>query len=155
MQEPHVYQMKSQRQSLAVFVLALGTLLPVGILVGIGSRQNKPIPWEAVALVVLVTVVFAVIGVYCVTFAFISRVTLCEDVIELRTLFSRKKLPFDQIRGRREYVDRNLDGAGARCFRLVPKDDRLSPLDFEKAYAFDDAFFRWFNELPDLDARDR
>ena len=49
------------------------------------------------------------------------------------------------------------DEDGSTVFlKLEPNDDRLPTLEFQKNYYnFDDRFFRWFNELPDLDVEDK
>jgi hypothetical protein len=92
-------------------------------------------------------------GVYQTANAFISSVTLFEDSIELRTAFSRQSLGFSEIRGRREYISY---AARSRTpyFKLEPNDNRLNSLSFRQAFSFDEAFFQWFNKIPDLDAAD-
>jgi hypothetical protein len=38
---------------------------------------------------------------------------------------------------------------------LEPNDDRCVKLNIEELYRFDDFFYKWFNELPDLDELDK
>jgi hypothetical protein len=92
-------------------------------------------------------------GIYQTANAFISTVTLHQDSVELRTAFSRQSLLFSEIRGRRQYISYAFRSR-TPYFKLVPKDDRHDSLSFEQAYKFDQAFFHWFNQLPDLDAAD-
>jgi hypothetical protein len=102
------------------------------------------------------TVTTAIVFIFCAYIpacAFMATVTLSDDAIELRTLFSRRRLRFDQIRGRREYVGYGRYG-GTRRFKLEPNDRRLPTLKFDKDYTFDRVFYDWFNKLPDLDAMD-
>jgi hypothetical protein len=101
----------------------------------------------------LVLVALVIYGVYLTANAFISAVTLFQDSIEVRTAFSRHTLRFSEIRGRRQYISYAFRSR-TPYFKLVPNDDRLSPLTFEQAYTFDQAFCQWFNQLPDLDAAD-
>jgi hypothetical protein len=92
-------------------------------------------------------------GAYQTANAFISRITLYQDSVELRTAFNRRSLRFSEIRGRREYI--GMSRAKTRYFKLEPNDNRLNSLSFaEQAFTFDQAFFDWFNELPNLDAAD-
>jgi len=106
----------------------------------------------------VIAVVFLIVGIGLTINFFKATVTFTSDAIELNTIFARKKLPFSGIRGRREYVVRGGEvdaGGSTRYLKLVPNDDRLPTLDFMKNYTFDDAFYSWFNALPDLDAEDK
>jgi hypothetical protein len=66
-----------------------------------------------------------------------------------------RRLPLSAIRGRREYVVRTYRGGSTRYLKLESDDDRFPALDFSRNYEFDDAFYKWFYSLPDLDAKDR
>lgn len=87
------------------------------------------------------------------TYVFNSYVVLLPNAIEKRTPFGTKRLRFEAIRGRREVVHRNYDGSYIRYLTLIPNDDYLSPIRFQKFYRFDTAFYDWYNRLPDLDGR--
>ena len=82
--------------------------------------------------------------------AYRSRITLSENTIEERTLFRTNTLPFDQIRGRREYLHYDRFGGHTR-WELVPNSRDLPTVEFGKAdFDFDDAFYGWLNKLPSL-----
>jgi hypothetical protein len=104
--------------------------------------------------VLIVGLLFMIIGTGMVVQGFTSHVRFTHDSIEHRTLFRRKSLPLSAIRGRREYTTRDSDGVPTHYLRLVPNSDRLPTLEFTKSYALDDAFFRWFYSLPELNERD-
>jgi hypothetical protein len=101
------------------------------------------------------SVIFLLVGVGLTINAFQTTVVFTCDAVELHSILSRLRLPLSKIRGRREFVARGEEGGGTRYLCLVPEDDRLSTLQFMKSYTFDDVFYRWFNELPDLDAEDK
>lgn len=61
-------------------------------------------------------------------------------------------MQISEIRGRREYSTGDAEGGSTRYVKLVPRNNDLPALDFEKGYAFDEAFWRWYNGLSDLDA---
>jgi len=84
-----------------------------------------------------------------------ATVIFTADAIELRSILGYSRLPLNEIRGRREFVERGNEEGGTRYLVLVPNDDRLPTIQFMKGYTFDEAFFRWFYDLPDLDAEDK
>jgi hypothetical protein len=101
----------------------------------------------------LVSAALLLYGTYKTANAFISTVTLFPHSVEVRTAFSRQSLSTKQIRGRREYAN-NWGRSKTWYYCLVSNDDKLGTLDFEQDFNFDEAFFSWFNQLPDLDAAD-
>jgi hypothetical protein len=105
---------------------------------------------------VVLGIISVAIGVYLTIRFFSFRVTFTLDAVEQSNIFNSKRLPYSAIRGRREYVVRGgEDGGETRYLKLEPNDDRFPTLDFMKAYNFDDAFYSWFNQLPDLDEEDK
>jgi hypothetical protein len=137
----------------AVFFLTIGSVVSIGIWNGIIFGEREPKFAEMVG-----TPVLAIVGVFLAWSAFRATVTLSADAIELRTLFERKRLPLNAIRGRREYVVRGgtVDvGGSTRYLKLEPNDDRLPTMDIVKYFNFDDRFYQWFKALPDLDALDK
>ena len=106
----------------------------------------------------LIAVVLFIAGLGLTLNFFTATVTFTADAVEQRSLFRQATLPFGEIRVRREFVvwSSNADGGSrTRYLKLESNDDRHPPLEFMRSYTFDDAFFRWFNELPDLDAEDQ
>jgi hypothetical protein len=142
----HVYYRKWGDRVGAVLLLIVGAVFCTTIWSDLLSPHNpKP-------LALLASAVLLVYGIYQTANAFISAVTLFEDSIELRTAFSQRSLLFSATRGRREYVTSGRYRTA--YFSLVPGDDRSETLEFVQAYNFDEAFFSWFNRIPDLDAAD-
>lgn len=81
---------------------------------------------------------------------FTASVILLPDAIEVRTLFSRKKMAFSEIRAYRESETVDSDGVKTRYIELEPLDHRLPALKFQRMFNFDDDFDRWLSGLPDL-----
>ncbi len=63
----------------------------------------------------------------------------------------KKKLAVDAIRGRRQYAT-GRSKLTAIHFKLEPKDSGLAALTFQNTFNFDDQFWLWFDQLPDLDS---
>jgi len=87
------------------------------------------------------------------SYLFSARIILSYDAIESRSIFGRKRLPFSEIRGRRETVRCSRDGITSK-FRLESKIKHGHILYLDSTFTFDDAFYEWLNQLPDLDAED-
>jgi hypothetical protein len=150
-QGPKVYKMKWWRRASAIFFLAVAILSLAGFVWGPLSGQADP-----KQLGLFVSAILTVAGTCWTISTFESTVTLSRDEIAVRGFFGCKRLQFKEIRGRREYLVRGGGTApSTRYLKLEPDDDQLSPLKFEKYYTFDDAFYQWFNKLPDLDALDK
>jgi hypothetical protein len=151
-QNAKVYRVKWWRRASAILFVVLGILFLTAFCWGPISGQADPKP-----LGIVFSAAFTLVGILWTIGAFKSTVTLSNDAIEVRGIWGCKRLPLNGIRGRREYVVRGggVEEGSTRYLKLVPDDDRLSPLEFEKYFTFDDAFYQWFNKLPDLDAMDK
>jgi hypothetical protein len=88
-------------------------------------------------------------------YVFAAVVVLSDEGIEKRTPLNTNRLRTPEIRGRREEVHRNFDGSYIRYLKVIPRDPLLPVIRFQKFYAFDAAFYAWYDELPDLDESDR
>jgi hypothetical protein len=98
-------------------------------------------------------VLFFAIGAWLVGQVYRSRITLSENAIEERSLFSTKMLSFDQIRGCHQYLQHGRFG-GYTTWELIPNSRGLPTIEFRKAdFNFDDAFYEWLNKLPSLNER--
>lgn len=146
-QTSRVYKMKWWRRASAILFLVIGILFFAGFRYGPIFRHVDPQPWG-----IFFSAAFTLIGIFWTYSAFRSTVTLSSDHIEVRGIFGSTQLPLNAIRGRREYVVHDAEGGSTRSLKLVSDDDRLPALEFEKYFTFDDAFYQWFNNLPDLDA---
>jgi len=143
----HVYYMTWWSRASALFVLAVGSVFCIAVWSGpIFPAQNA----DLVRL--FASAALLLYGFYQTANAFLSTVTLLQGSVEVRTAFSRKSLLFSEIRGRRQYT--SMGRYRTAYFKLEPDHDRLYSLAFEQAFTFDEAFFQWFNSLPDLDAID-
>ena len=85
--------------------------------------------------------------------AFTARFKISADSIEIGNVFGKKKLALDSIRGRRQYATGN-GRLTAIHFKLEPKDKGLAALTFQNQFNFDDQFWLWFDQLPDLDSEE-
>ena len=104
----------------------------------------------------MISAIFFVAGLGFALHTFRASVRFTADAVEHWRIYGIEKLPLNKIRGRREYAARGGDkGRGATNLRLEPSDVTLPTLDFSKSYTFDDAFFKWFYSLTDLDAGDK
>jgi hypothetical protein len=139
------YQIRWSNRVASLFWLMCGT----GFLIFLSwsaRDEGKPLsPWSCLMLGVVV-----LIAGFGALSNFYNRVTLYADALEYRTVWSTSWLPFTGIRSRGEYTeDRGRWGKVARLC-IVPNDESLPRLDFARSYNFDDAFWAWFNSLPDL-----
>jgi hypothetical protein len=92
-------------------------------------------------------------GIVLTASAFTARFKISADSIEIGNVFGKKKLALDAIRGRRQYAT----GKGrltAIHFKLEPKDNGRGALTFQNNFNFDDQFWLWFDQLPDLDSEE-
>jgi len=83
---------------------------------------------------------------HCLT----ARVSLGPDAIELKTLWSTKRMDFATIRGYREYETTDSDGVKTRYIQLESLDYHQPALKFQDIYNFDTKFYEWFHSLPKL-----
>lgn len=85
--------------------------------------------------------------------AFTAKFEISADSVEIGSVFGKKKLALDAIRGRRQYAT----GSGRLTtihFKLEPKDNGSVGLTFQNDFNFDDQFWLWFDQLPDLDSEE-
>jgi len=151
-----VYRLSWRGWIFPLIVLAAGIDGTVGHLTGSSkpySRDNGM--FGSVSLMVG--------GVLLAISAFSSKVILSDDAIEMRTIFSKNRLLFSEIRGRRESADIGLTGSEtvdrimrniASSWKLEPTDNKLNSININNSFALDDAFYEWFNQIPDLDDED-
>ncbi len=99
---------------------------------------------------IVVPALLVLVGFYLVVYFFTSAVTIFPDAIELRTLWSTKKLSLDQIRGRRESEITDAEGLKTQYIKLEPLDSRQPALELQRFFNFDDKFYEWINRVPDL-----
>ena len=142
-----VYRMSIWIRLFAVAFLAFSLLGLFGLLwsqkAGMqGRNPAEMIEWSAISVFALGWAVYI----------FGSVIVLSENGIEKRTPLKTDSLLFAQIRGRSERVHRNFDGSYIRYLQIIPRDSLSPMIRFQKFYAFDAAFYAWYDELPDLDA---
>jgi hypothetical protein len=145
-----VYRPKRGQRAFALFFLAFAIFFVIGSWGGPIAGRSEAKPME-----MMIAVLLLIVGMGLTVNFFTATITFTADTIEKNSLFRRERLPLSGIRGRREFVVRGGSadtGGSTRYLKLVPNDDRLPALEFMKSYSFDEAFFRWFNSLPDLDA---
>ena len=144
-----IYRMEFWFKAFAVSFLAIGlALLGTYVRDFLFSSQQANVGQVAIGLVI------PIVGAGMTIKAFSARITFTADAIERSWAMGRQRMALDAICGRREYVVRSAKSGTTHYLRLE-SNDGSGPLDFgKKLYRFDDAFWQWFNELPDLDARD-
>ncbi|MBV8113296.1 MAG: hypothetical protein JO300_01040 [Silvibacterium sp.] len=79
-----------------------------------------------------------------------ARVTLGPDAIEVKTLWTTKRMDFSRIRGWREYETTDSDGVKTRYIELESLDHHQPALKFQDIYNFDANFDGWLRSLPKL-----
>jgi hypothetical protein len=129
----------------AVFFLSFSGAGLVHFLGEMVSGERSPDTIEIVAPAVLVLV-----GSGLVMHYFTTVVILFPDAIELRTLWSTKRLAFSEIRGRHEYETTDSDGIKTQYIKLESVDHHRPTLEFQRFYNFDSAFDEWLKRLPNL-----
>ncbi|HEY2857490.1 MAG TPA: hypothetical protein VGJ21_03690 [Terracidiphilus sp.] len=143
------YRMSWWFRGFALFFLLFGGTFLFGILRGILAGETARSTVD-----IIVSVVFPIIGAGMSMKAFSAKITFSQGAITHSSFWNSRTVPLSAIAGRREYVVRgDGEGGDTRYLRLVFHDG--SPyMDFGKnLYRFDAAFWNWFNQIPDLDAR--
>lgn len=145
-----VYHWSKLGRAFTLLFLAFSVFYAVGVCTGQVIRGTGVNP-----MIILIALVLFIAGSLFAIYSYRAKISFTTEAIELHTNFTRKRLPPSGILGRREYIVRDEDGSTV-YLKLEPNDDRLPTLEFQKNYYnFDDRFFRWFNELPDLDVEDK
>ncbi len=104
--------------------------------------------WFAkVLLAVVILALPGLLGIYAVLSALRSRVRLYADRIEVRGLGRTHVLARDEISGSR------LD-ARTLEFVLMPRDSGRRAVKINSMIKFDESFFEWLSDVPDLDERE-
>jgi hypothetical protein len=146
-----VYRVNTLHRVAGVIVSAAGIFFMIAIWGGVIAGTRDPNLWEMLGIFA-----FVVVALLFTISAYMDLVYLSQSSIELRTIYGRKRLPLDRIRGRRRYlVPGDADSPDTWHLKLEPNDDRFPILDFEENYNFDDFFKAWFYRLPDLDELDK
>jgi hypothetical protein len=144
-----VYRMSWLFRIFTMFFLVFGCTAAVAF-VRDGLMDPESLTWVKL----LIAIVFPVVGMFMTAKAFSSTLVFSADSVTMRSLLDTRSVEYSHIRGRREYVLQGKDGS-TRYLRLDTTDGS-KPFDFGKRlYVFDDAFWAWFNALPDLDAMDK
>lgn len=99
------------------------------------------------------SVILLLFGLYLTAHSFTARVILSYDAIELRSIFGKKHLLFDEIHGWHEVISSNRRGFSS-SFSIEPKIKRGSNLYLQGSFNFDEVFYNRLYQLPNLDAED-
>jgi hypothetical protein len=143
-----VYKPKWGGKILALFAFVCGTLGSVGYLSG-----RFPITTRREYLLVPLSIGMMISGFFLTAYLLTARIILSYDAIESRSIFGRKRLLFSDIRGRHEIVTSSRYGITSK-FKLESKIKHGHILYLDNSFTFDDAFYNWLYQLPDLDAED-
>lgn len=101
------------------------------------------------AMPLVMTAVFAGVGIYLVALAQRSRLTLDRDHIEIRGAFTERSAELNDITGYRTIDSRNGH------YTQIYLNSGRSALNVSNYFERDDAFDSWFRRIPNLDRRDR
>jgi hypothetical protein len=139
------YRMKPFWLWLIVAASLAGVVLSVGaVLEAVATPPDQRIPH-----IFLISALGAAMSICLGAITLRSKVSLLGDTISLVEFGAPRRLRREQIAGvRRRYSN------GITLFRLIPREPGVKGLDIGTTYALDDAFFRWLDGLPDLDAED-
>jgi hypothetical protein len=142
-----VYHVKGVIRAAALAMLATGFIFSAGIVSRVKLGLEPPSAEIAliISLIVLCTVIFAL-------HAFTSSLRFTTDAVEKRSILTVVSIPLDHIRGRRQ-IAAGGDGENVRFFVIVPSHRSLPTIKCAEYHEFDDAFYDWFQSLPDLDAK--
>jgi hypothetical protein len=143
--------MKTSQRLVSIVLLVVALLLTVGTWWSVltGTREPK-------FLEMMFPIAFSLGAAIFTLRSFQNMVRLSGDALEFRGFSGTRVLPLDKIKGRRRYLMRgNLDAPDVWHLVLEPNDDRYTKIDLEELYQFDEAFYTWFNALPDLDEIDK
>ncbi|MGE5114048.1 MAG: hypothetical protein ACM3JB_24575 [Acidobacteriaceae bacterium] len=103
------------------------------------------------ALLVVLCVAFAVMGLYMAAWAFKAHVILRDDDIELKGTLRTARLSRAEIAGWRTLQQRN----GPPDFVLVPRSGQAKKMRLSQTFDFDEGFSDWIEQFPNLDQRDQ
>jgi hypothetical protein len=135
--------------ALVFVVLGAGSGWDIGRKVFSGLQRPGVIDMVVVAILLIAGLVMTI-------HFFSARVFFTREMITHRTIFGTRCLPLNGSRGRRVCVVRGGgpdEGGNTRYLKLDSSDDCVPGLSFSASYTFDEAFYRWFFSLPDLDMR--
>lgn len=129
---------------MGLFPIALGLVVLAIFLLPSLSHNSRPDLVESIS-----TAVLFLIGI--LLSAQMSGVSLrfTATTVEQHSLFGKKILPLDGLRGRRQVV-RDTGEGKMRSLQIVPQNSQLKPIEFTRSYGLDEAFHIWFQSLPDL-----
>jgi hypothetical protein len=130
----HVYRIQRSSRLLAALILTVGTAWAF-------LSENGGL---------IAAIVVFVFGTWLVAITFRTVIILSDDGIELRSVFRKRHLRLEDIKGRRQYSTYGRYGASSN-WKIVPNKDGLPMLKIGKGFEFDDLFSGWLNSLPDLD----
>lgn len=143
--------MTLSRRAVGAISFAIGLFFLVSIWGGVARGTRVP-DFLEMALPLIIMLVAGLLTMR----AFRNSVLLSRKAIEVHSFGGRSVLPFHKIRGARKYLlSGHPDSYCVWNIVLEPNDVRFPELNIREIYRFDDSFYQWLNELPDLDAIDR
>ena len=125
-----VYRLHWGQRAFALLFLAFSVFFVIGSWRSVLFEQEEPRP-----LLLILSVIFLAVGAGLTVNAYQTTVTFTSDTIEMGSIMSRRRLPLNGIRGRRELVASGEEGGSTRYLCLVPDDDRLPTLQLMKGYS--------------------
>ena len=138
----HIYRVKAWQRWL---YLLLGAAMGLGGIFVVGITKSETDPLAGL----LASLPLVAVGVFLFAMALRSRIVIEGSRIEVRNVFGEKTADLSQIEGFRTVSSRN----GSYTF-LYLKENR-GKISFSNFFDTDDDYRAWFQQVTDLDKRDR
>jgi hypothetical protein len=134
-----------------LLILTCGAALTCGALLGLayfGRSSTHTSGTGATLFLMALFTAFLFLGLYGLLCCLQYQLVLAADAVELVEPLRRRSLRRDEIRGFQVFPA----GRGIDVLVLIPKDAWVGKLKIPTVLKTDDAFFRWFFDLVNLDA---
>jgi hypothetical protein len=146
---PRVYRVK-----LVTMLLLLPLSAGLAALGGWGSwyfayPEHSHSEWARQVFLVM-SVFLAAGSLYMIVYTLTSRFVLTAETVELSAFLYKRSMRLEDIAGRRVRLNH-----GTIIVYLFPKQADGSVMKFSPFFRLDENYFRWFNQLPNLDEADR
>jgi hypothetical protein len=139
----HVYTITTWKKVLYLLLAAFFALAGVFLtILAYSGDSGHAIRW-------MIGPLFLLVSIYVASYALRSRMIIEGSRIEVRTAFGQKSAEVSEIEGVRTITTRN-----GTYQELGLKEGRAS-IAISSALSTDDDFRAWFQQIPDLDQRDR
>jgi len=148
-QYPRTYRVSRGYFAFLALLSAL-VAIPAGIGIWYFGTGHETRDTADAAIMVSICSLFVLLGAYLLASLLRFHVTLAADSIAVRNCFTARRVLRAEIAGFRVLPTQYIS-----TVVVVPRDPQRKKLKFSKMLKADEAFYAWFNALPNLDAEDR